>query len=88
MGTTLPLGALLALSLASCSSSGNSLTGPDDIKPSTGPVDPAREEPGTHCAAPSDHPAAISSASGSGASSAWYSSRIMSSRTACTWVSP
>jgi len=34
MRTLLPLGALVALSLAGCSSSANSLTGPDEIKPS------------------------------------------------------
>jgi hypothetical protein len=34
MRTLLPLGALLALSLASCTSSASSLTGPDELKPS------------------------------------------------------
>jgi hypothetical protein len=35
----IPLGLLLVLSLAGCSSSANSLTGPDDIKPSMDPGD-------------------------------------------------
>ena len=34
MRTLLPLGALLALSLAGCSSSASPLTGPEDTKPS------------------------------------------------------
>ena len=34
MRTLLPLGALLALGLASCTSSASSLMGPDELKPS------------------------------------------------------
>jgi hypothetical protein len=34
MRTLIPLAALMALSLAGCSSSANSLMGPDDTKPS------------------------------------------------------
>ncbi len=49
MRTILPLGALLALSLASCSSSANSLTGPD--------VEPGRvQEPAAPCELPKFRP--------------------------------
>jgi hypothetical protein len=76
MRTILPLGALLALTLAGCSSS----TGPNDLEPSLEPgrpsVDPGRVEQNTSCADPNGnirgHHAAISSASGSDSLSVWY----------------
>jgi hypothetical protein len=76
MRTILPLAALLALSLAGCSSS----TGPDDLDPSLEPgrpsMDPGHVEPNTSCADPTGHNrghhAALSSVSGSGSLSVWY----------------
>jgi hypothetical protein len=81
MRTILPLGALLALSLAGCSTS----TGPNDLEPSLEPgrpsMDPGRAEPNTSCADPNGdirgHHAAISSASGAGSLSVWYSVNSM-----------
>jgi hypothetical protein len=53
MWTILPLIVLLALSLASCSSSANSLTGPpDDINPT---MEPDRQQPSQPCAAPASY---------------------------------
>jgi hypothetical protein len=46
MWTIHPLGALLALSLVSCSSSANSPTGPDDV---TGTMEPGRHQPSQPC---------------------------------------
>jgi hypothetical protein len=70
MHTILPLGALLALSLASCSSSANSFTGPDDVQPAIDPagpgVKPDPEQPSTPCEAPGGRPAATASPLGSG----------------------
>ena len=76
MRTILPFVALLALTLAGCSSS----TGPNDLDPSLEPgrpsMDPGRAEPNTSCADPNGHDrghhAAISSASGSGSLTVWY----------------
>jgi hypothetical protein len=49
MGTTLPVGALLALSLASCSNSANPLTGPN-MEPGRG------QEPTAVCQQPKARP--------------------------------
>jgi hypothetical protein len=89
MKTILPLGALLALSLAGCSGSTNSLTGPDDeIRPS---MDPGSRQSRTPSDLPSRHPcgheATASSAAGSGTLSVWYSSLVESSA-GCTRISP
>jgi hypothetical protein len=48
MWTIHPLASLLALGLASCSSSANLLTGPDE----TPSIDPGLKPPGTSCAPP------------------------------------
>jgi hypothetical protein len=54
MSTILPLASLLALSLASCSSSANSLTGPpDDIKPT---MEPGRNQPSQPCTPLGNYP--------------------------------
>jgi hypothetical protein len=51
MWTVRPLASLLALALASCSSSANPLTGPDDSLS----IDPGLKAPGTSCAPPGNH---------------------------------
>jgi hypothetical protein len=75
MRTILPLGALLALSLVSCSSSASSLTGPDDIKAT---MEPARDQPSQPCAPP---PGGYHGLAGS-------SNSLSVSLGACTVVSP
>jgi hypothetical protein len=53
MWTILPLVVLLALSLASCSSSANSLTGPPDaINPT---MEPSRDQPSQPCGPPGNY---------------------------------
>lgn len=86
MRTILPLGALLALSLAGCASS----TGPEDLDPSLNPgrpsIDQPDAEPKTSCADPTGrnqgHPA-IASDSGSESPSVWYSVNSTFSTVAC-----
>jgi hypothetical protein len=58
MRTILPLGALLALSLASCSSSENSLTEPaDDTEPM---MEPGRnQQPIQPCESPAGYPGLV-----------------------------
>jgi hypothetical protein len=75
MRTILPFVALLALTLAGCSSS----TGPNDLDPSLEPgrpsIDPGRSGPNTSCADPSGHNrghSAGSWASGSASLTVWY----------------
>jgi hypothetical protein len=75
MRTILPLGALLALSLVSCSSSARSLTGPDDI---TATMEPGRDQPIQPCAPP---PGGYQGLAG-------RSSSLSVSLSACTVVSP
>ena len=82
MRTILPLGALLAISLASCSGS-NSLTGPDDVQHIRPSMDSLRIGPRKPCELPSgDHSramtAGISLASGPGTLPARYGSRLSS----------
>lgn len=66
MHTILPLGALLALSLASCSSSANSFTGPDDIQPTIDPADRGVTPDPTRPSKPCEAHAAAASALRSG----------------------
>jgi hypothetical protein len=81
MRTILSLGVLVSLGLAGCSSS----TGPDDLNPS---MDPGRAAPKTPCADPKgqthDHHVTLSTASGLGSWSFWYTSNSMFLTTVCS----
>ena len=81
MRTILSLGVLVTLGVAGCSSS----TGLDDVNPS---MDPGRAEPKTPCADPKgqthDHHVTLSTESGLGSLSLWYSSNSMLLTTVCS----